>query len=649
MTYIKAVFSVPGTKAYTYALPEQSKCNIGYRIVAQLGRRNLTGYVTELTHERPPGDFEIKTVTKIIDQDPIFDADLLELSCWMAGMYMCSQGEALAAMIPGARRESKLTSDPEQSDTLSTRHELSNHQSAAVERITSADEGMFYLYGVTGSGKTEVFLRVSERLMADGYSVIYLVPEISLTYQLIQGLAGRFGESFAVIHSRLTPSQKLLEWRRILSGSARFVVGARSAIFAPVKNVGLIIIDEEHESSYKAGNTPRYHARQVAMRRRSVSHARLILGSATPSVEAYSLMGSGVLHRLELPERLSGGSMPTIDIIDMKRESGLLSKALVNRIRETTREKRQVILFLNRRGFSFFFHCRSCGYEMKCRQCSVSLTYHKSRNRMLCHYCGYSTAPVENCPECGSLDVGYSGFGTELVEDEVKRRFPELIVRRIDTDAIRKKGVLPELLGQFRDGKIDILLGTQMVAKGLNFPGVKLVGIVLADTGLHVPDFRSVERTFSLIVQVSGRAGRFIPDGEVIIQTHHPENDAIRLAAAGDVETFYALELQVRKQLRFPPFSRIIRLVFRSKNMDRSRRAAEEAGDSLSRIIADYGEILGPAECPLSVISGNARFQLVLRTNRFGKCHDALREFKKGYKTPSGVYLEIDVDPVSML
>ena len=648
MSYIEAAFNVPGTESFTYALPEGQPCDVGCRVVAQLGRRSVTGYVTALRQDRPIGDFAIKTVTRVIDQEPIFSTELLELARWMSGMYMCSLGEALAAMVPGARRESKLVSDPGEADNTS-RHTLSRHQQAAVDNITRASEGMFYLYGVTGSGKTEVFLRVSASVLETGDSVIFLVPEIALTRQLVRGLAGRFGDELAVIHSRLTPSQKLREWRRILGGKARFIVGARSAIFAPVRSIGLIIIDEEHESSYKAGSTPRYHARQVAMRRRSVSHARLIMGSATPSVEAFYLMGTGDIRRHNLAERLSGGSMPAVSIVDMNHEHGTLSKALVDRIRETAREKRQVILFLNRRGFSYFFHCRTCGFEMKCRQCSVSLTYHKARGRMLCHYCGYTTRPVENCPECGSLDVGYSGFGTELIEEEVRKRFPELSVRRIDTDAVRKKGVLPEILDRFKAGEIDILLGTQMVAKGLNFPGVKLVGIVLADTGLHLPDFRSVERTFALIVQVSGRAGRYIPDGEVIIQTYHPDNDAIRLASEGDIETFYDRELKIRKQQQFPPYSRIIRLVFRGKNGKRVGETADAVGRRLSQIVADSGEVLGPAECPISIISGNTRYQLVLRTTKFGKCHAVLREFRRTYKPSSGVYMEIDVDPVSML
>ena len=494
-----------------------------------------------------------------------------------------------------------------------------------------------------------MFLRLAEEALAESRSVIYLVPEIALTHQLIGELEGRFGNLLAVIHSGLTPAQRLSEWRRIQSAEARFVVGARSAVFAPLSGVGLIIIDEEHEGSYKSSSTPRYHARQVAMKRNATHGARLVMGSATPSAEAFHLMRTGKIARFDLPERLSGGAKPDMQIIDMRREDGVLSRALVEAMRETVAEGRQIILFLNRRGFSYFFHCRSCGYETKCKYCAVAMTFHKSRGRLICHYCGYSDAPINQCPDCGSLDVGYSGFGTEMIEEEVSRRFPELAVRRIDTDSVRKKGVLQSTLDMFKSGEIDVLLGTQMVAKGLNFPGVKLVGIVLADTGLHLPDFRSQERTFALIVQVSGRAGRFVPDGRVLIQTYKPENEAIRLAATDDIETFYTNELEARKQLMFPPFTRIIRLVFRGKNPSKVATAASSAAKALHKDLPASTEVLGPAECPLSVIAGNTRHQLLVRTAEFSAAHSIVGAFLRTTNRVAGIYIEVDIDPVSLL
>ncbi|MFW5689639.1 MAG: replication restart helicase PriA, partial [Spirochaetota bacterium] len=548
------------------------------------------------------------------------------------------------------RRESTMPSlGGDEVPPSATDLELSDEQARALETVFAEPTGLFYVYGVTGSGKTEVFLQAAERTIAEGRSVIYLVPEIALTHQLLESVSHRFSGAVAVIHSRLTPSQRLTEWQRIRRGEARLVVGARSAVFAPVPDLGLVVLDEEHEGSYKSGSAPRYHARQVAMKRVADAGARMIMGSATPSAEAWHLMAEDRLTRITLTRRLSGGAMPTLEAVDLRTDEGPLSGRLLEALRATYDEGRQSILFLNRRGFSYFFHCRTCGYEMRCRQCSVGLTYHKERNTMVCHYCGYRVRPVTQCPDCGSFDVGYSGFGTERVEEDLAARFPEWRIARIDTDSVRKKGALESTISEFRDGKIDVLLGTQMVAKGLNFPGVKLVGIILADTGLHMPDFRAAERTFGLVVQVAGRAGRFHPDGHVIIQSYSPENAAIRRALAHDLDGFYADELDVRRELAFPPFARLIRLLVRSKNGDHVRRAASELAAACNRGISSADEILGPSECPLSVISGNIRHHIIVRTSRFGTTHRELAALLPQVTLPHGCHLEIDVDPVTLL
>jgi primosomal protein N' (replication factor Y) len=553
-------------------------------------------------------------------------------------------------MLPGGRRE-VAGDEPGVEPPAARELSLSAAQRLAIESIGKAEQGLFYLYGVTGSGKTEVFLQVAAAVLARGRGVIYLVPEISLTHQVVEQFAARFGPTVAVLHSGLTPSQRLQEWLRVADRQARLVIGARSAVFAPVPELGLIVIDEEHEGSYKSGTTPRYHARQVAMHRAKAERAALVMGSATPSLEAWQAMRAGRITAFELPERLSGGRLPEVRIQDLNGESVPLSRPLMSEIRRTHEAGRQTILFLNRRGFAYFFHCRSCGYEMKCRNCSVSLTYHKQRNRMVCHYCGYRIEPVAVCPECGSMDVGYTGFGTERIEEELARLFPELTVRRIDTDAVRRGRSLRAVLEEFRSGKIDILLGTQMVAKGLNFPGVKLVGIVSADTGLRLPDFRAAERTFDLIVQVSGRAGRFHPDGTVIVQTYLPRNETIRLAAKGDLEEFFRRELEVRRELGFPPFTRLIRLVFRSRSAAKSLAAAKQFARRVPAQEPGPGavEALGPAECPLAVMSGNTRTQVLLRSADFRRLHAAARAALEGLDVPGGVYVEVDVDPVSLL
>jgi len=646
---VEIAFNTPVNQTFTYLWKEEGAVDVGCRVTAPFGRRNLTGWVVGLPESAPTG-FELKEIEKVVDKEPLFDDDLLELAQWLSSLSLCSLGEALAVMLPGGRQERDIPAlgldDPiDASGGIS----LSGEQSQALEEIRREKGGFYYLYGITGSGKTEVFLQAAREAIDRGESVIYLVPEISLTHQLVDVIRGRFDCGSAVLHSHLTPSQKLKEWRRIQSGEASLVIGARSAVFAPVKNPGLIIIDEEHENSYKSGSTPRYHGRQVAMRRCRQSGATLIMGSATPSVEAWHLMEKEVLKRLVLTKRLAGGGLPDISIIDMKGKKGVLSPELIGAIRDTHNRGKQTILFLNRRGFSYFFHCRSCGFEMKCRNCSVSLTYHKNSDFMVCHYCGYKVRPVQTCPECASLDVGYSGFGTEQIEEEVQRLFPDLKVSRLDTDSASKKGVMQETLTAFRKGESHILLGTQMVAKGLNFPDVSLVGIVLADTGLNLPDFRASERTFSLITQVAGRAGRFSDDGRVFIQTFKPNTDAVRLAAEGDIDEFYRRELELRNMLDFPPFNRLFRIVFRGKRLSAVKEAAFSFSRELMKVNGNTFELLGPSECPLSVISGNHRFQILLRSSDFSGTHARLERVYRNGRFPSHIYCEIDIDPLSLL
>ncbi|TVQ27972.1 MAG: primosomal protein N' [Spirochaetaceae bacterium] len=646
---VEVAFNVPVDRTFTYLSAEGAeRLPIGSRVVAPFGRRSIAGFVVGYPDAAPDG-VVLKTITRSANELPLFDAGFLELARWVKRMYYCSLGETLAAMIPGGRREVSLPSIADDVAASQTELELSAEQASALEAVFASPTGLYYLYGVTGSGKTEVFLQAAERTIASGRSVIYLVPEIALTHQLLDAVRHRFDGRVAVLHSRLTPSQRLTEWHRIRRGEARLVVGARSAVFAPVGDLGLIVLDEEHDGSYKSGSAPRYHARQVAMKRVAEAGGRMMMGSATPSVEAWHLMDSGAIVRLSLSQRLSGGAMPSLEIVDLKKDPGPLSQRLIAAMRETHTAGRQSILFLNRRGFAHFFHCRTCGYEMRCERCSVGMTYHKERDLMVCHYCGYRVRPVSQCPECGSLDVGYSGFGTERIGEDLERLFPEWSIARLDTDTARRRGVLERTIEEFRAGKIDVLLGTQMVAKGLNFPGVQLVGIVLADTGLHMPDFRAAERTFGLVVQVAGRAGRFHPDGRVIVQTYAPENGAIARAVTGDLDGFYANELAARRELAFPPFSRFIRMVIRGGDRAAVARDADELGRRCVARLRSAEEILGPSECPLSVIAGNVRHQVIVRTNRFGATHQELAALLSGYTPSAGVYAEVDVDPVSLL
>ncbi|MDR0668967.1 MAG: primosomal protein N' [Treponema sp.] len=684
--YLDLVFDIPANQHFTYrnlAAPSPAKTPReavpGKRAMAPFGKRDLLGYIVAEREEAPAGvdQASIREIRRVVDTECTFGAEDITLAEWIAAYYLCGLGEALAAMIPSGRRAgSSPTLHGAEEEIAPSPLELSDEQREALETITASAGSpagiptgspagiptgspaggpggapMFYLYGITGSGKTEVFLRTAEEVLKQGKSVIYLVPEIALTHQTSEAIKARFGTLAATFHSGMSPGARLSEWMRARRGDLRIIIGPRSAVFAPLNNLGLIIIDEEHDGSYKSGNTPRYHARQVAMRRRAVSGALLLMGSATPSAEAWNLMENGRIRRLYLSRRLAGGKPPEITAVSLEGTEGCLTPRLKDEILTTARMGRQTILFLNRRGFAYFYHCPSCGFELTCKHCSVSLTWHKDRGRAICHYCGYSEVPPKACPACGSLEAGFRGFGTEMIEEELGRTFPQLRVRRVDADSVARGKSLEENLEMFRAGMVDILLGTQMVAKGLNVPGVRLVGVILADTGLHLPDFRAAERTFSLLVQVAGRAGRYFPDGKVIIQTLRMGDPVIEKSTALDVDGFFRAEIAQRRALNFPPFSRLIRLSFRSRDSTRVDKAAARFADLSRPLLPPGADILGPAECPIGIIAGNHRRHLILRGPDMGSLHGAARiallRYNKG--RDSRVYAEVDIDPVSLL
>ena len=668
MQYLEIILNLPVNQGFTYSYipPENEKPElipaIGKRAEIMFGNKKTQGFIINISDKIPENcpveEGKIKPVKRIIDKEALFGKELIEMATWISRYYLCTLGEAVFSMIPSGRRESSAGGFSfEEEVGEKKKNILSTEQEKAVNEILGAS-GLLrsaplfhYLYGPTGSGKTEVFLSLAEKILEMGKGVIYLVPEIGLTGQVVKSVAERFGNTAAVLHSGLTPSQRLSEWHRIMHKEARVVVGARSAIFAPVPDLGLVIIDEEHDGSYKSGNNPRYHARQVAMHRCTKLKIPLLMGSATPSVEAWYGMQKGAIIKHQLTKRLAGGEMPHISCIDLTYfpGDGCISKPLEDQINKTLQQKHQVILFLNRRGFTHFFRCNSCGYELKCKNCSVPLTYHKTENRLRCHYCGWSVFPPESCPQCGSLDIGSSGFGTEFIEAETRAKFPNARVLRLDTDVLKNKDQLLTSLEEFRQGKYDILLGTQMVAKGLNFPNLQLVGVILADAGLHMPDFRAGERTFSLITQVAGRAGRYFPDGKVIVQTYSPGKGPVLYACQNRIEDFYGSELAEREMLDFPPFSRLLRLVFRSFN---KALAAETARDAVKILLdgAPRGmEIIGPAECPIEKINSSWRYQILLKGSSIVPLQTAARKLLFDYTHNQNVYIEYDVDPVSLL
>jgi primosomal protein N' (replication factor Y) len=651
--WVQVVFSLPLVQQFTYRLepePGDSAPWPGRRVLAPFRKAQKEGVIVELvTEPSDPGKF--KTLDRVLDDQPLFGPLTLATAMWLAHFCFCSLGEALGAMLPSARRERELppwAGDGFGEDAADHDLRLSDEQKQAIASLTNADGQLFYLKGVTGSGKTEVFLQAARWYLDHDRSVLYLVPEIALTWQLRETLTRRFGALVAVLHSHLTPSQKLKQWRRVQSGEARLVVGARSAAFAPLDNLGLIIVDEEHEGGYKSSQTPRYHARQVAHFLVGKTGAKLVLGSATPSLEAVQQMREGKLNTLVLSRRLAGGAPPVIQVVPLTGQASCLTPTLLEKVHQTLTRGRQVILFLNRRGFSSSFFCRTCGEESLCRNCSVSLTWHKARGILLCHTCGYQARPSSLCPRCGSLDIGWSSIGTEQVEAEVLSLFPAARIARLDSDTAEKKGHAESVVEAFRKGQLDVLVGTQMVAKGLNFPGLQLVGLLQADMGLSLPDFRSAERVFNLIRQVSGRAGRFLPDGEVILQTLRPLAPAIALAARGEDELFWTQELEMRRALLFPPFTRLIRLVIRGKNEDKVRDGAQQMARLAKKFCPSTAQVLGPVECALATVAGNWRWQVILRGTDFSRLHHAVVKAAQGFSAPA-VYLEIDADPLNML
>ncbi len=674
MQYLEIILNLPVNQGFTYSYipPEKEKPElipeIGKRAEIMFGNKKTQGFIINISDKIPETcpvePSKIKPIKRVIDKEPLFGKELIEMAKWIARYYLCTLGEAVFSMIPSGRRDSSAGGFGfEEEVGKQKKNELSEEQKLAVEEILKSrcgsitsekksDTSLFhYLYGPTGSGKTEVFLSLAEKILETGKGVIYLVPEIGLTAQVVQAVSERFGNTAAVLHSGLTPSQRLSEWHRIMHKEARVVVGARSAVFAPVPDLGLIIIDEEHDGSYKSGNNPRYHARQVAMHRCTKLKIPLLMGSATPSVEAWYGMQNGSIKRHLLTKRLAGGQMPHISCIDLSYYpgDGCISKPLEDAINKTLSKGHQTILFLNRRGFTHFFRCNQCGYELVCKNCSVPLTYHKAENRLRCHYCGWSTYPPESCPQCGSLDIGSSGFGTEYIEAETRAKFPNARIVRLDTDILKNKEELIETLEDFKNGKYDIMLGTQMVAKGLNFQKLELVGVILADAGLHMPDFRAGERTFSLITQVAGRAGRYFPDGKVIVQTYSPGKGPVLYACQNRIEDFYGSELAEREMLDFPPFSRLLRLVFRSFNKGLAAETARDAVKILAEGAPHGMEIIGPAECPIEKINSSWRYQILLKGSSIIPLQTAARKLLFDYTHNQNVYIEYDVDPVSLL
>ena len=527
---------------------------------------------------------------------------------------------------------------------------LTEDQERVYKSVDFNKYDTYLLYGVTGSGKTEVYIKWIEKCISEGKTAIMLVPEISLTTQIAKRFYEAFGSDVAIFHSSLSEGEKYDEYLKILRGEVHVVVGTRSAIFVPLKNLGIIIIDEEDSSSYKQDNNPRYHVRDMAIYRGKYNNIPVVLGSATPTLESKARADKGVYKLLKLSNRVGNAKLPIIHVIDMegemKKRNLIFSEFLQNKIREKLIRKEQVILLLNRRGFSTFITCSNCGYTYKCPSCDITLTFHKSTNNLICHYCGYQKKKDEVCPECHEASLNYYGLGTEKLEEKIKEMYPDARVVRMDQDTTRNKGSHEKIIGEFKEYKYDILLGTQMISKGLDFPKVTLVGVINADASLNIPDYRSSEVTYSLLSQVAGRAGRSEMPGEVIIQTFNPDNYVIECVKSNNYDKFYLQEMNFRKKLRYPPYYYLVGIKVIGKVYEKTIEDARKVKKYLDDNLNKETIVLGPTTASVFRFNNEYRMQIIIKYKFDDKLMATLKDLDNIFSGNKDNYLEIDFNPL---
>ena len=668
MAYVDVILSEQGEQAdtyYTYMTKDEA-ITVGSVVQVPFTRNNIskTAVVFKVNHELIDKGFQVKEI--LGKEDYTFPKELLDTSLWISRRYICRKNDALRLIMPPGKGEAAphLEEEEEEKD----KEVLTVRQKEVIEEIKpymeKGEHKAFLLHGVTSSGKTESYMNLIDIALENGRTAIFLVPEIALTRQIIDRFKKRYDENIiAVIHSGLTKKERQVEWMGIINQNKKIVIGARSAIFSPLKDIGVIILDEEHESTYKSDMTPKYDTQEVAMKRAMAHNSVLVLGSATPSVATMYRAKTGIYQLLELKERYSKIPLPLMKTVDMREElllgnTSIFSTDLKEGIKKCLEENKQVILFLNRRGYSNFISCRQCGYIMECPHCGISLTYHRNPDRGMCHYCGYKERVPDACPSCKSKYLKYFGAGTQKVEETARELFPDVEIARLDLDTVKKRGALDQILKDFKEGKTKILIGTQIVAKGLDFDEVNLVGIVSADVTLNIPDFRSSERTFQLILQAGGRAGRRQIQGNVLIQSYTPDHYAITCAKEYDYALFYEKEIAIRKALMYPPYSDMIQVLVFSIDEEMAREYAVKARKYMEdKVMREYGQGEAVNIYPLSTAvlkrkSGAYRYQIVIRCIKDKRkfyqslLNDMREEIFKGKRN---VYVSIDINPYSFM
>jgi primosomal protein N' (replication factor Y) len=735
VSFVRVAFPVPLRQTFLYSVPPEleSQARPGAEVRCPFGARERRGFVVEPVREADRAG--VKAILGVVGDDVVFPPDLLRLCAWIADYYLAPIGRVLAAALPGglegfggsrARRQAAggaaaAPGEPRAIGIVGSpgtpgAHRLTTAQQAAGDAIARALDARahaaFLLHGVTGSGKTEVYLAAARAAIAGGRRVLVLVPEVALAHQVVHAFRGRFGDRVGVLHSYLALGERRATWERARRGGLDVVVGARSAIFAPLPDLGLVLVDEEHDSTYKQSEQIRYHGRDTALVRARLANAVAVLGTATPSLESFANVERGKYRRLELPERVDGRPLPVVEIVDLneiareaapgaggkpatagattvpgasssaspavpaaprrsRRASGLFTAPLLDALAATLARREQALVFLNRRGHTRVVECEDCGHVESCPACDVALTYHRSDERFRCHYCAFERPATGACPKCASPFFRHKGSGTQRAEKELAAHFPQARVLRLDSDSARPRGEQARILGAFGRGEAEILLGTQMIAKGLDFHAVTLVGVVSADGSLHLPDFRAAERTFQTLVQVAGRAGRGTRPGRVIVQTRAADHYALVAAQQHDFAAFVARESAHRRDFGYPPYGRLVAFGLSGADEERvvdaatrvAERARLHADGATSRAAgaasqADGGvQILGPAPAPLARLRGKHRWRVTLKARDGAGLHataratiDALeRPATAADRLPAGVALTVDVDPYDLL
>ena len=699
-------------KTFTYSVPSNLTCKIkvGIRVIVPFGKKELNGIVTGIENEYNL-EFELKSIIDVIDDEPILNAEMMHLGIFMSETYLCSLMSCYQSMIPSALKFNskkinikyetfikkvgfldkafiseanilKLFKDNDLVNKKEIKNKnalkgliekgilkeekiekyrlisdikkeplkvLTEKQMSAFNYIKNSNKNVCLLRGVTGSGKTEIYIYLIKEYISKNKTCIVLVPEISLTTQLIHRFRCVFGDDIAILHSSLSDGERYDEFRRIKDGKIKVVIGTRSAVFAPLENLGLIIIDEEQEDTYKQENNPRYKTIDIAIERSKYNNAKVLLGSATPTLESYARSKVGKYDLCELTERVNKKTLPLVHIVDMKNEikrgNSILSKEAIDLINDRISKNEQVMILINRRGYSNYIICNECGNVIKCPNCDISLTYHKKSDTLRCHYCGYGTNKPEACPKCKSKYLVLKGIGTEKIEELLYDKFKNIKVVRMDRDTTSNKGSHERIIEEFNNKEYNVLLGTQMIAKGLDFKDVTLVIVLNGDSTLNVPDYRSAEKTFELLTQVSGRAGRSIKEGIAIIQTYNPLHYSIVLSKNHDYVSFYNKEIKIRKQLNYPPFCFIVSIRLLTSDYELGLKEIGKVGDYLKNNLDDTYTVLGPS---ISLKINNIyKFQCIIKYKNKDMLYEVLKEVKKHYRTGK-IKLEIDFNPIKI-